>query len=550
MKLKEIRIYRKTLITMKQNKYKRNLVETGLYLLLSVGFVFNSCTTDEEVLFTGDEYENIYQYIKKEEARYSKFITLAEAGGIDASLSSYNNHLYGDNYTLFLPTNDAVDAFLASSENYGSFDELLTDTSYVKILVRYHLLNSEIESKDFPNGALEAETLTNDYLTVNFGQDDTGEISYKINNLASVTHEDILKNNGVIHEIDHMLSPVAYTAYGWIQSKKQHGFSIFAELLEATGLQDTLNYFEIDELGNKIYQGYTLFAESDELYHEKGITSFSDLVQQISPNETNFGEQSNLLNKFARYHVVIGKVFLDQFSANNYNTYGDYPIAVDVLEEDIVFNRGVAIFDQLIEGEDTTNINYLEIQIPLSNIPTKTGPIHQLNEILYSYRPGLKVVDINFYNEPIISDLMEYTGSFAIPSEDLKYFNLLGPEYLYYTRSSTTINGVQNKDYIRVGGEFEFTYETPSILAGTYQLALRAHRNSSSNAMVQVYIDGEKAGGMIDLTSGSESWSDFVPDFILDNVTFSDNRVHQIKIKTIKPGNLLLDRLILTPVSK
>lgn len=529
-------------------KYMNNII--GCLFLVSV-FVFNACNESaDEIFFTGNEYENILQYIEKGGDEYSMFKKLVETGLVNDALSSYNNHLGGDNYTLFLPTNNAVDLFIQENNDYSSFEDLIKDTSYVKVLVMYHILNSEVLSNDFPNGALSALTLSGDILTVNFSIVDEGDIIYKINNLSRVTQSDIIKSNGVVHKIDKMLMPVAYTAYDWIINNKLEGYKIFAELLEICGLKDTMNYYTVDELGVAYYSGYTLFAESDELYAENNIHSLQDLIDVISPSQTDYTNQSNKLNKFARYHILNTKVFLDQFKQGIFNTYSEYPVSVDVLDEDLLFNKGVNVFDTVIEDADTSYIDYLELNVTTSNIPTKTGPIHQLNRILYQYRPGLKEIDINFYNEPKIDELKTYKGTFLILEEDLKNISLVGRDYLLYTCSSSNINAVENNDYITLSGDFEMTYTTQKVLAGLYKISIVADRDNNNNAMIQIYLDGEKVGGLVDLTKGSDYRSSFSPYFVLDNVQFKENGTHEIKIKTIRPGRLNLDRLILTPVSK
>ena len=130
-----------------------------------------------------------------------------------------------------------------------------------------------MNSVDFPNGALSDKTLSNDFLTVKF-IDQGNEVLYSINGEAVIVQKNIQKSNGIIHQIDKMLLPVVYTAYQLIQVKKDEGFQVFSELLKITGLEDTLNYYGYDELNERVYTEYTLFAESDELYQRNAI--FSD----------------------------------------------------------------------------------------------------------------------------------------------------------------------------------------------------------------------------------------------------------------------------------
>lgn len=523
-----------------------------IFFLLGLGLlIFNSCADKEgDVLFVGDEYQNILQYIDKNIEEFSKFRQLVETAELKDALSSYNSHPGGSNYSVFLPNNHAVELFISENNDFNSFDQLLEDINYVRSLVRYHVINRQILTFDFPNGALNATTLSNDFLTVNFGIDNEGEVNYKINDEATVLFGNILNSNGVIHLIDKMLTPVVYTAYEWVDNNRLNGYQIFAELLDITGLKDTMNHYVLDVRGQKSYLGYTLMVESDDLYNQNGIYSLNDLINIVSPSNDDYKNSNNPLNQFAKYHILESRVFLDQFTPGNFNTFGNFPISVHLVNNDLRFNVGTQIFEEIAQGSDTIKINYLNLDFNASNIVTKTGPIHQLNRILFPFRPSLVTVNLGFYNEPRIDALRSLEANFRLWKEDLSYITLQGVDYIYYTRSATNIPDVPNNDYITVNGNFDFFYQTPRILSGTYELRLMADRNSSNNAMVQVYVNNEKVGGIVNLTSGSTtSARRFNPPFLLGIVTFDQTQAHEIRIKTIKPGRMQLDRLQLTPVS-
>lgn len=517
-------------------------------ILFGMGLIQFSCEkVQEEVLFTGDEYENILQYIDNNMESYSSFREIIEVGRLSDALSSYNSHLGGDGYTLFLPDNDAVERFINESSAYNSLNEVLQDTIFTRELVRYHVLNVEVNAFDFANGALPDKTLSDDFLTIIF-MDEGGEIVYSVNDEAIVEEINILKDNGIIHRIDRMLTPVVYTGYEWVQVNRDQGYGIFSELLEITGLGDTLNFFYLDELNRKVYNEYTLFVESDALYQANGIFSINDLIDEIAPEDGDYFNPSNAVNKFARYHVLTSSVFLDEFETAIYNTYGDFPLSADV-GLDIWINSGTQVFDTVVSGTDTLLINYLQIDQTYSNKLTKTGAIHQLDQILYPFSPGRKTEIYQFYEEYQINEFRQTEGTQVIRKEDLTVIELFGVDYLAYINQSTDIPGVYNNDFIYVYGNFEFTYHMPQILAGAYEVSIVAHRNASYNAVLQTYIDGEKLGGVIDLTGGSNNTGDFSPAFVLGTVEFSEYSGHEFKLRTVVPGLLSLDRIEFKPVS-
>ena len=519
-----------------------------ILFLAAMVLVQISCEKEkEDVLFTGDEYENILQFIDNDLERYSSFRKIIEVGRLADALSSYNSHLGGDGYTLFLPDNVAVERFINENSTYNSLDDVLQDTIFTRELVRYHVLNVEVNAFDFANGALPDKTLSDDFLTIIF-VDDGDEIIYSVNNEATVEEINILKSNGIIHQVDKMLTPVVYTGFEWVQVNRNQGYEVFADLLEITGLEDTLNYYYLDELNRKIYNEYTLFAESDELYQANGISNIEDLIAEIAPEDDDYASPDNALNKFARYHVLTSSVFLDEFETAIYNTYGDFPLSADV-GLDIRINTGTQVFDTVVSGTDTLLIDYLQIDQDHSNRLTKTGAIHQLDQILFPYSPGRKTEVYQFYEEYQINELRQTEGTTVIRKEDLDVIELFGVDYLTFFKQSSNIPGVNNNDYISISGNFEFTYHTPQILAGPYEVSIVAHRNDRSNAVIQTYIDGQKIGGVLDLTSGSNNTGDFSPSFVLGTIEFGDYSGHEFKLRTVVPGRLLLDRIQFRPVS-
>lgn len=521
---------------------------TKMLAFLGLALILFSCEKDkEEILFTGDEYENILQFIDDDPESFSYFREIIKVGKLADVLSSYNSHLGGNGFTLFLPDNDAVESFISTNSSYESLEELLQDTIFTRELIRYHVLNVEVRSADFANGALPDKTLSEDFLTIIF-LEEGNEIVFSVNNEALVIQPNILKSNGIVHVIDKMLTPVVYTGYEWVQVYKNLGFGIFAELLEITGLEDTLNSFSLDELDRKIYNEYTLFAESDELYLANDINDIDDLIAQIGPVDSDYTSAKNKVNKFARYHVLTSSVFLDEFETAIYNTYGDFPVSVDY-GLDLKINTGTQVFDTLISEGDTLEINYLLVDLNKSNILTKTGAIHQLDQILYPYLPGRKTETYQFYEEYQINELRNTEGTSDIRKEDLSSIELFGIDYLSYSKFASNINGVLNNDYINMNGNFEFSYHMPQILAGAYEISIIAHRNDRSNAVLQFYLDGQKIGGVIDLTSGSSNNGDFRPAFIVGTVEFAEYKRHEIVLRTLVPGRLMLDRIIFKPVS-
>lgn len=516
---------------------------TILFATLIVSISIFSCKpqVENDILFTGDKYENIMHYISTN-ADYSSFVKIVRSGKMADALSSYNNN-GGIDYTLFLPTNGAVEKFISENESYNTLDELLQDAGYCSEIVKYHLVNGRIPSTDFPNGALANKTISNYYLTIFFRETDNA-ITYAVNDESKIMVKDIKLSNGTIHIIDKMLTPVVYTSYQWVE--KNSKFSIFSELLSKCGLRDTLNAYELDELGRKVYNEYTLLAESDSLYASNAILSFNDLVTKIYSTgvvDQDFTNKNNLVNKFARYHVIEKSVFLDEFITEVYNTYGESPISVD-LDGILKFNTGTKNFDSIVVNNVKTYINYIHIDLEKSNIVTRSGAIHQLNQVLYPFIPSRKAVTFEFYEEPIIKTLSSIEGDHIINSADLKNISLVGLNSFNFINSSAGISGVLNTDYLKMTGSFDFIFKTPKILAGRYTMQLVVKKGDASYASIQTKVDNQNVGLIVDL-------SDDISVFrvvTLGIVEFWDFNSRIVKLSTIIPGAVLIDRIIFEPI--
>jgi len=525
-------------------KINRKYFRVNLFIVFSAMFLgLMSCNNNDEgdVLFTGDTYLNIMQYIDGN-PDYTYFNDIAISGNMTNVLSSYNSN-GGIDYTLFLPTNQAVTKFINESDRYSSVEELIQDNAYCAEIIRYHLVNGRISSNEFPNGVLAEKTISNFFLTI-FFREENDTVTFSVNDEAEVLITDIELSNGTIHTIDKMLTPVVFTSYEWIEQNSE--FSIFTELLTKCGLADTLNAFELDELGREVYNEYTMFAESNSLYAENGINSFNDLVAVIDSARTSvqdYTNPANIVNKYARYHILEKSVFLDEFATEVYNTYGDFPVSID-LDDILKVNRGTMVFDTIINGSDTILVDYLQVKTEISNIVTRSGAIHQLDHLLFPYLPGRKTVSYQFYEEPVINALRTTEGEHTIIDEDLEFISLIGTRRLLYVKSPNSIPGNSNSDYVQVSGDIDFSFRTPKILAGRYRLRLVLDRGNSRYASIQTLVDENKVGVVIDLTKDSQQFRTFT----IGTVEFSDFSSHTVSLRTVVPGLLLIDRIIFEPI--
>ncbi len=342
-----------------------------LWILLSA--VVLSCDTDPyQSQWFDEEALTIHQYLQANQKEYSKFSKLLEKGRLLGTLGAYNP--YEDGYTLFLPTDEAVDRFISRNEKYENFDDLLQDTSFVYTFTRYHTINRKIHTDKFPDGALTDLTLTGNRLVTGVYTDsETDNPLIKINNVAPVVKSNLEMTNGYIHVVSEVLQKVEISGYDWLQ--QQDEYSILAQAMEYSRIRQ------------KMWMNtYTIFAEQDSIYRNNGILNLDDLLNHIAPPGASGSAKTNALFKFAAYHIMSGEFYLNDFSwgTKGYWTMDNKPVTVKV-GLDIRINPGLINYGmEISDSGDTTVIDYIEPIWDDCNILTRTGPVHSISNLLTS----------------------------------------------------------------------------------------------------------------------------------------------------------------------
>lgn len=525
---------------------KRNPIILSLLVIFSI---FYSCTeTDVPTAgFKDSEKYTIYSYLVENEAEFSSFLQILKAAGLDKTLSAYNpgGKTGGVGYTLFAPDNKAVDEYIkASNGAYGSLQDLLNDKAFVDVLARYHVVNQEVPSNEFPFGTFNQPTLSNDFLNVNFDiQPDT--TYYKINNQAKVIKANIETSNGYVQVIGSMLQPISLNSYGWL--KKNEDYSIFTSALEATGIDLIIN---VDmKLEDQTLNPFTMLVEPDSIYKKSGIETFEDLANYISPERTDYTNTNNPLYLFVGYHLLVESNFLDDLAkANtNYNTFADIPLNINGLLLDIMINKGKETF--VDEKQDSTD--FVGMYYDQSNVNTQSGAIHFINQILRPQIASRAIVTFEFYDEPFLAEYRRLGGAFEIEKHEVMHnVTWSDDSKLTYVKSLDETEKAWGKDYLFIEGDFTITYRVPKIIQGKYNVYFQANAYSSANALVEILIDGNKVGGLVDMTKGGSSSSPYFnwPGFKVGSVDFKKYDHHDVQIKTLIPGRLMWDYIRFEPI--
>lgn len=513
--------------------------KTRILLLISVFpiLLLESCEPEIQGSFIGENAVTISGYIDKNQETYSIFWKLLINTNLKSALNAYNPN--GNGYTLFLPTNHAFELYFAQSEDYDNIDELLEDNDFANLLIRYHLVNSSFETNNFPFGALPDTTVTGDFLTVGFDVTEDSTI-YRINNEVPIVQSNIELTNGYIHVIGDILEPIAYSSFDWISENED--YSIITEAFKLTGLQDTMGLYRTTRSGQVVKNLYTLMVEADTVFYRNGITNIEELIERYQTPGLELSDKENEFYQFTAYHMLEGSYFLDEFSGtNNFNTYANFPAQISAGLE-IRINPGKDTIDMIIEGQDTTIINYVRIDMQNSNILTKNGALHLLMDINEVKTPGRTIRTFQFFEEPEINKVKNTPGEYILTDPDnLEVLSWTGPPEINYVKSTSI--GATNNDYIEIEGNFTIEYRIPSILPGKYLIEFKTESSDNENATIQVSIDGQRFGSSFDLTSGGNSYRTFT----IGITEFQIYEEHIVTVSSLLPGIFKWDFIRFTP---
>jgi hypothetical protein len=153
-----------------------------------------------------------------------------------------------------------------------------------------------------------------------------------------------------------------------------------------------------------------------------------------------------------------------------------------------------------------------------------------------------------FYEEPLLNEYRKEPDEYLI--EDTASLNTIhwtGAD-LTFIEAGDNIISAWGGDYLYIDGDFTISYTIPKIVQGNYTVLLGADNSSTLNALIEIYIDGKKIGGPVDLSTGSSD-SPF-QQIELGSINFLKYDSHTIEIKSLIPGRFGWDYIRFEPLLK
>ena len=327
----------------------KSMIKTKMLAVVLIAFaaiqtMFVSCSDepDRENYYTSTSHYAT-SFLQQNE-QYSLFVQILDRAQLLGLLGTYGS------YTVFAPTNDAVNLYLAQN-GYSSVAEM-TD-SLCKDVAYNHVIDGAAYYTTDIVGSESYENMLYHPLTVSIDSDSVsvpGEIllDVRVNHSARMIQMDDSVENGVIHTMGQVIGTDNDLISALIA--RDSLITIFAKAIEETHMNDSLQKFKdfsytigadsinwnnkslvlgtATEKDNVAYPKerrfkFTVFCPTDDVLKEKyGVTNVDELealahqlYDPAFPNDatiTDRADRRNALNRFVSYHMLdrMGKYWM------------------------------------------------------------------------------------------------------------------------------------------------------------------------------------------------------------------------------------------------
>ena len=350
--------------------------------LFAAALLMTLCCCTEDIDMSSRyvfEGKTITQYLESKEY-YSEYLRLLGKVPLSAYSKTTLKQLLSarGHYTVFAPTNDAVQAYLDSlcrkgiitEPSWDGFTDQHTLDSIEKVIVFNSVLDSgdqyAYDVTDFPKHEHEfgLSNMNNRKLRVFYGQHDLDSISIDGVAVVSKTNRGIILTNGYVHQVEGVVAPsdgrLGDFMRMWSKDPKS-GYSVMSRLILACGLEDTLNAYrdetwehlyltgqvkdlpkhtsvgQVGTIPQHRYYGFTLFAETDRFWEEKlgksadeiKVTDICDFLRESglfdyvagTLFDDDYTNEMNVLNQFVTYHLLPQRIGREKLVVH-YNELG------------------------------------------------------------------------------------------------------------------------------------------------------------------------------------------------------------------------------------
>lgn len=441
---------------------KRN-VKIMLLSVFSILLCLWACRKDSLVRGTTNAV-NMTQYLKNNPEDFSELVKILNLSETASFLNAYGS------YTMFAPTNTAVKAYL-QEKGKGTVEEI--SAADWKSFIRLHLLEDSIPTSRFNDGKLFDLTMYGQYLTTS--TENTGGITkIRINKQANVVKPNISVGNGLIHSIDHVLTPATLSVAQTIEANPE--YSIFTQALKATGLFEKLNQLPANNPDEKT-KWLTVIPETNALLKAAQINSYEELKTKYAttadPKLATDG-----LYLFMSYHILYDAKYLaDIITSSAHNTLAPLEVLTSKLSGETVL-----INDDTFNGVYEKGFSLIREK---SDVTATNGVVHQASShfAIKARSPYRVDFDVASFPELIKNTkyykraTYEFTPDEAAGLSEIKFSAAISKLIYRYGTGQSTSKTSLNVDVLIVplaaggDGKPEWTeFRTPLLIRGKYKV--------------------------------------------------------------------------------
>jgi len=463
-----------------------------LTLLFLIALVFQNCS-DPKIKESTDETLNITQYLR-ENPDYSMFLEILDLTNYASFMNTYGT------YTLFLPTNEAVQQYLKDVGATSLSQIPLVD---LQNIVKLHILDKKVSTTLFNDGKISTPSLYGQYLITGAANVD-GVSNITVNKTSRIVASNVELGNGVVHIIDKVLRVADKTLAQTIEADPN--LSLFTEVLKVTGWYEKLNQpITFDE--NNIGSYLTVLAQSNAVFEaanlgtlEKIKARYSKPVDATHPADPT--KPSDSLNLYVQYRIIPSLSYLADFVTT--------PVFVTKAPLEVISSKLVK--QDILLNEDVFN-GVLEKGVGIvrnnSDVTCSNGVLHYVGGNFNIKKRLPMPVYFDVCNQPeFAANVANYrkTGgvTFGLPPGSFKDITWTGSKT--YTLDWNSYSQAVNGDLIRAtrfrtgsGGLNDIEYTTPVIIKGRYKIwiSYRAHANGSANT--KIFFNNEQTSRILNM---------------------------------------------------
>lgn len=456
-------------------------------LALIAGVMIVACLTRckrDHLTYTTTSVVNMYSYLEQNN-QFSMFKQIIDKSGYTGFLNGYGT------YTMFAPDNDGVKAYLKATSK-ASVDDI--DTATAKGLVGIAVIPDTLSTQYFTDGKLRTPTEQGQYIITGVVTTN-GVTTTVINKQANLLQSNVRVGNGIIHVIDNVLVPAALTLAQTIEQNPR--YSIFSEMLKATGFYDTLNHVPSTPINNRTY--LTVIGESDSAFKAGGINDFAALKAKYSTKGDPMNPADSLW-LFAAYHIWSELSFMSDISlsSSHVTLAPDEITTSEVQGPNILLNNDT--FNGVLEpGQLLYRYN--------SDIEASNGVLH---DVLETYSIKVRSPSPVYFDVCAQPEIMATPGVYRVNNAKKTPFTLGTLSNVYMEGTGKNGNGILyctestpvpstdwyfNDDHLeanirfRLGSLTLLEFTTPVIVKGTYKIWVD-YKRSSGGVPIPTYFDG------------------------------------------------------------